>query len=111
MGHSRCPKEWVCPDELAEWAEWLSLGLHGRNRWRLVIVLSGLLFATGRRTVTAWLRAAGVSTDYKAYYYSCLKPRPLAVDQKRFGPVRRFSKKIRLSLRGKPLGARRESHA
>ena len=69
MGHSCCPKEWVCPDELAEWADWLSTGLHGRNRWRLVIVLSGMLFATGRRTVTAWLRAAGVSADYKAYYY------------------------------------------
>jgi len=69
MGHSRCSKEWACPGELAEWAQWLSYGLHGRNRWRLVIVLSGMLFATGRRTVTAWLRAAGVSADYRAYYY------------------------------------------
>jgi hypothetical protein len=28
-----------------------------------------MLFATGCRTVTTWLRAAGVCTDYKAYYY------------------------------------------
>ncbi len=69
MGHSRCSKEWTCPDELAEWADWLSYGLHGRNRWRLAVVLSGMLLAVGRRTVTAWLRAAGVSADYKAYYY------------------------------------------
>jgi len=69
MAFSRCPKQWSCPDELAEWADWLSFGLHGRNRWRLVIVLSGVLLATGRRTVTAWLRAAGVRDDYKAYYY------------------------------------------
>jgi hypothetical protein len=29
----------------------------------------GILFAHGRRTVTAWLRAAGVSADYQDYYY------------------------------------------
>ncbi|MCC7475894.1 MAG: hypothetical protein IT425_10890 [Pirellulales bacterium] len=28
-----------------------------------------MLFANGRRTVTAWLRAAGVSDDYQDYYY------------------------------------------
>jgi hypothetical protein len=29
----------------------------------------GMLFAGGRRTVTTWLRAAGVSDDYQDYYY------------------------------------------
>jgi hypothetical protein len=29
----------------------------------------GILFAHGRRTVTTWLRAAGVSDDYQDYYY------------------------------------------
>jgi hypothetical protein len=29
----------------------------------------GILFARGRRTVTTWLRAAGVSDDYQDYYY------------------------------------------
>ena len=69
MDVSRCQSDLFCPEELAEWAEWLSAGLHGRNRWRLVVVLSGMLFAIGRRTVTTWLRGAGVCTDYKAYYY------------------------------------------
>jgi hypothetical protein len=34
----------------------------------------GLLFAGGRRTVTTWLRAAGVSDDFQDYYYflACL---------------------------------------
>jgi len=29
----------------------------------------GMLFAGGRRTVTTWLRAAGVSDDFQDYYY------------------------------------------
>jgi hypothetical protein len=29
----------------------------------------GILFAHGRRTVSTWLRAAGVSDDYQDYYY------------------------------------------
>jgi hypothetical protein len=60
---------WESPSEWSEWSEWLAVGLHARNRWRLAVVLSGILFAQGRRTVTSWLRAAGVSDDYQAYYY------------------------------------------
>jgi hypothetical protein len=33
------------------------------------LLLLGILFAQGRRTVTTWLRAAGVSDDYQDYYY------------------------------------------
>jgi hypothetical protein len=47
----------------------LAAGLHARNRWRLPVLLVGILFAHGRRTVTTWLRAAGVSDDYQDYYY------------------------------------------
>ena len=47
----------------------MAAGLHGRNRWRLPVLLMGMLFAGGRRTVTTWLRAAGVSDDYQDYYY------------------------------------------
>ncbi len=61
--------EWKSPDQWSEWREWLSAGLHARNRWRLPVLLSGLLFAQGRRTVTTWLRAAGVSDDYQDYCY------------------------------------------
>lgn len=60
---------WRCPDQWSEWSEWLSAGLHARNRWRLPVLLVGILFASGRRTVTSWLRAAGVSDDFDDYYY------------------------------------------
>jgi hypothetical protein len=60
---------WQCPQEWSEWVQWLGAGLHGRCRWRLPILLSGMLFAKGRRTVASWLRAAGVSTHFSDYYY------------------------------------------
>jgi hypothetical protein len=43
--------------------------LHQRAAWRLPVLLGGALFAKGRRTVTSWLRAAGVGAGYAAYYY------------------------------------------
>ena len=60
---------WECPNQWTEWSEWLSAGLHARNRWRLPVLLSGILLASGRRTVTTWLRAAGISDDFDDYYY------------------------------------------
>ena len=60
---------WQCPSEWSEWSDWLAAGLHARNRWRLPVLLIGILFATGRRTVSSWLRAVGVSDDYQDYYY------------------------------------------
>ena len=44
-----------------EWTEWVALlagVLDERSRWRLLPLLLGMLFASGRRTVTTWLRAA-----------------------------------------------------
>jgi len=67
MADPRC--RWQCPEDWSQWSEWLAAGLHARNRWRLPVLLVGILFANGRRTVTAWLRAAGVSDDYQDYYY------------------------------------------
>jgi hypothetical protein len=61
--------DWRCPKEWSDWSDWLAAGLHGRCRWRLPILLGGILFAGGRRTVASWLRAAGISTDWRAYYY------------------------------------------
>ena len=60
---------WQVPSEWSEWSEWLAAGLHARNRWRLPVLLTGILFAVGLRTVTSWLRAAGVSADFREYYY------------------------------------------
>ncbi len=68
MAKSKC--RWDCPEDWSEWSEWLAAALHARNRWRLPVLLLGMLFAGGRRTVTTWLRAAGVSGDFQAYYYS-----------------------------------------
>ena len=67
MANSKC--RWECPEQWSEWSEWLSAGLHARNRWRLPVLLTGILFAGGRRTVTTWLRAAGVSDNFQDYYY------------------------------------------
>lgn len=60
---------WQCPEEWSEWSEWLAAGLHARNRWRLPVLLVGVLFADGRRTVTSWLRAVGITDDFDDYYY------------------------------------------
>ncbi len=67
MADAKCC--WQCPEDWSEWSQWLAAGLHARNRWRLPVLLVGILFAHGRRTVTTWLRAAGVSPDFQDYYY------------------------------------------
>jgi len=70
MGEPRMAKaNWQCPSDWSEWSDWLAAGMQARNRWRLPVLLVGILFAQGRRTVTTWLRAAGVSDDYQDYYY------------------------------------------
>ena len=67
MANPEC--RWECPQQWSAWSEWLAAGLHARNRWRLPVLLMGILFANGRRTVTSWLRAAGISDDFQDYYY------------------------------------------
>jgi DDE superfamily endonuclease len=59
----RLPEEWL------EWVEVLTPLLDSRTAWRLPIVLSGVLLARGRRTVTTWLRAQGILGDFDDYYY------------------------------------------
>src|SRR5208337_2669716 len=70
MGEPRMANtNWQSPEEWKEWGDWLAAGLHARNRWRLPVLLLGILFARGRRTVTTWLRAVGIRHDYADYYY------------------------------------------
>lgn len=57
------------PTDWQQWVDWLAAGLHGRSRWRLSVVVMGIVFARGRRTVTTWLRAVGILDDYADYYY------------------------------------------
>jgi hypothetical protein len=42
--------------------------LHQRSAARLPLLLAGILFARGRRTVTAWLRAAGITDEFRPAY-------------------------------------------
>src|SRR5947209_10453575 len=46
----------------------LAHGLHKRSAARLPLLLGGILFASGRRTVTSWFRAAGITDDYRPAY-------------------------------------------
>lgn len=57
------------PQEWKDWSEWLAAGIDGRSRWRLPLVMLGLVFGHGRRVVAAWIRAAGLSVEYQDYYY------------------------------------------
>jgi hypothetical protein len=43
--------------------------LHQRSAWRMSIIIAGIVFAKGRKTITSWFRAAGISKRYKAFYY------------------------------------------
>lgn len=61
--------EWQLPAELLVWITCWSQPLHARLASRLLALLTGMLFAQGRRTVASWLRAAGLGDDYRAYYY------------------------------------------
>ena len=55
--------------DITAWINRLARLLDRRSAWRLLPLLTGLLFASGRRTVSSWLRAGGLSKDYQDYYY------------------------------------------
>src|SRR5437868_202322 len=54
------------------WQGWINAfqaPLHQRLAWRLEPMILGVVMAKGRRTVTSWLRAAGVRTGWEEFYY------------------------------------------
>jgi hypothetical protein len=56
----------------AQWRAWvvaLAAPLHGRLAWRLADVVIGIVFASGRRTVSSWFRAARIGSGFRSYYY------------------------------------------
>ena len=57
------PKEWK------RRIEKLSEEVHKRSRGRLETIFFGILFAHGKRTVTSWLKAAGITKGYQEYYF------------------------------------------
>jgi hypothetical protein len=62
--------QWQLPTELVSWITALSSMLHARLAWRLLPLVTGMLFAQGRRTVASWLRGGGLGDDFRRYYYS-----------------------------------------
>jgi hypothetical protein len=59
---------WQLPPQVAAWVVPLVAALDARQHARFLALVRGLLFARGRRTVTAWLRAAGRGDDFRACY-------------------------------------------
>src|SRR5262245_30022831 len=60
---------WQLPPDLSAWILLLSAPLQVRSQNHFLPLLAGVLFAKGRRTVTAWLRAAGLSEQLRPLYY------------------------------------------
>src|SRR5437868_2060154 len=56
------------PALLSAWFAQIVGGLDKRSAPRLFLLLRGALFARGRRTVTSWFRAAGITTDFRPAY-------------------------------------------
>jgi hypothetical protein len=57
------------PPDLSAWFFLLAQLLDARQHDRCLLLFLGLLFARGRRTVTTWLRAAGLSRQFRPGYY------------------------------------------
>lgn len=60
---------WHLPLEVVTCIAGLANALDVRLQARLLVLFTGMLFGRGRRTVTSWLRAAGVREGYKNHYY------------------------------------------
>ncbi|HEX2065214.1 MAG TPA: transposase [Candidatus Thermoplasmatota archaeon] len=56
------------PAYLSAWLTELTGALDKRSAPRLLRLLIGALFARGRRTVTSWFRAAGITDDFRPAY-------------------------------------------
>ena len=61
--------KWIFPNNWQIWIVALGQVLHQRSAWRLSVIIVGIIFAKGRKTITSWFRAAGISQRYKAFYY------------------------------------------
>ena len=60
---------WTLPESIAKWIELLTLALDRRSRKYLATFFLGMILSSGRRTVSSWLRAAGVGDDWQDHYY------------------------------------------
>ena len=60
---------WTLPEKIADWCRFLTTTLDRRSRQYFLTVIVGMILASGRRTVSSWLRAAGVGDDWQDHYY------------------------------------------
>jgi hypothetical protein len=60
--------DYPLPADFVQYLTQLARPLHARNAWRLRPLVTGMLFAQGRRTVASWLRAGDLGDDYRRYY-------------------------------------------
>jgi hypothetical protein len=51
-----------------QWFSRLASALDRRSAPRLALLFHGAVLARGRRTVTSWIRAAGLSSKYQSCY-------------------------------------------
>jgi DDE superfamily endonuclease len=56
------------PAQLSSWLHALASPLDKRSAPRLLLLLLGALFAKGRRTVTSWFRACGITHEFRHAY-------------------------------------------
>jgi hypothetical protein len=56
------------PALLSAWLSQIAAALDRRSAPRLFLLLCGALFGRGRRTVTSWFRAAGITDEYRQAY-------------------------------------------
>lgn len=57
-----------------QWFSWLAAALDRRSAPRLALLFLGAVLARGRRTVTAWIRAAELSVQYRHCYTAAPPP-------------------------------------
>jgi len=53
---------------ICQWFPVLAAALDSRSSQRLILLFLGAVLARGRRTVTSWIRAAGLSTQFRSCY-------------------------------------------
>lgn len=60
---------WTLPQSIANWCQIMATALDLRSQKYFVPIILGMLLSSGRRTVSSWLRAAGISDDWQDHYY------------------------------------------
>src|SRR5215471_3005867 len=56
------------PALLSVWFTDITAALDRRSAPRLLLLFLGAFFAKGRRTVTSWFRAGGITSDFRPAY-------------------------------------------